>query len=154
EEDESTLSAEQRRILRLVSEAIEKNSFVLLFQPVISLRGDAEEHYEVFLRLTDEKGRRLSPDQFLDVAIENGVAGKIDRWVILQSIKMLSAHRSKGHNTRLTINLTKNSLTDAEFVQWLAVAIKAARLPSDAVLFQIAEPDVAAHMRQAKDFVQ
>ena len=153
EEDESSLSAEQRRILRLVGDAIEKNTFVLLFQPIISLRGDAEEHYEVFLRLTDEKGRRLAPDQFLDLAIENGVAGKIDRWVILQSIKMLSVHRSKGHNTRLTINLTKNSLTDPEFVQWLSVAIKAARLPSDAVVFQIAEPDVAAHIRQAKEFV-
>ena len=49
-------------------------------------------------------------------------------------------HRSKGHNTRLTINLTRNSLIDDEFIQWLGVAIKAARLPSDAVIFQIAEP--------------
>jgi EAL domain-containing protein (putative c-di-GMP-specific phosphodiesterase class I)/PleD family two-component response regulator len=154
DEDENGLSPEQRRILRLVSEAIEKNTFVLLFQPIISLRGDAEEHYEVFLRLLDEKGRRLAPDQFLELAIANGVAAKIDRWVILQSIKMLSTHRSKGHNTRLTINLTSNSLTDSEFVQWLGVAIKAARLPSDAVIFQIAEADVARHMRQAKEFVQ
>ena len=53
---------------------------------------------------------------------------------------MLSVHRSKGHNTRLTINLTGNSVTDPEFIQWLSVAIKAARLPSDAVIFQITEP--------------
>ncbi len=154
EEDEGNLSAEQRRILRLVNDAIEKDTFVLLFQPIISLRGDADEHYEVFLRLTDEKGRRLPPDQFLELAIANGVAGKIDRWVILQSIKLLSVHRSKGHNTRLTINLTSNSLIDPEFTQWLSVAIKAARLPSDAVIFQIAEPDAAAHVRQAREFVQ
>ncbi|NJN51164.1 MAG: EAL domain-containing protein [Gammaproteobacteria bacterium] len=154
DEDEGNLSAEQRRILRLVNDAIENDSFVLLFQPIISLRGDADEHYEVFLRLADEKGRRLPPDQFLNLAIENGVAGKIDRWVILQSIKLLSVHRSKGHNTRLTINLTSNSLTDPEFTHWLAVAIKAARLPSDAVIFQIAEPDAAAHVRQAREFVQ
>ena len=127
---------------------------MLLFQPIISLRGDSDEHYEVFLRLVDEKGRRLPPDQFLDLAIENGVAAKIDRWVILQSIKVLSVHRSKGHNTRLTINLTRNSLIDDEFIQWLGVAIKAARLPSDAVIFQIAEPDAASHVRQAREFVQ
>ena len=134
------LSGEQKRILKLVNDAIENQTFVLLFQPIISLRGDSDEHYEVFLRLVDEKGRRLPPDQFLELAIENGVAGKIDRWVILQSIKVLSVHRSKGHNTRLTINLTRNSLIDDEFIQWLGVAIKAARLPSDAVIFQIAEP--------------
>ena len=39
-------------------------------------------------------------------------------------------------------------------MQWLAVAIKAARLPSDAVIFQIAEPDAAGHVRQAREFVQ
>jgi multidomain signaling protein FimX len=150
----SGLSNEQKRILKLVNDAIEKQTFVLLFQPIISLRGDSDEHYEVFLRLVDEKGRRLPPDQFLELAIKNGVAGKIDRWVILQSIKVLSVHRSKGHNTRLTVNLTRNSLIDDEFIQWLGVAIKAARLPSDAVIFQVAEPDAAAHVRQAREFVQ
>jgi PAS domain S-box-containing protein len=152
--DTTGLSAEQKRILALVNDAIDKQTFVLLFQPIISLRGDSDEHYEVFLRLVDEKGRRIPPDQFLELAIENGVAGKIDRWVILQSIKVLSVHRSKGHNTRLTINLTRNSLIDDEFIQWLGVAIKAARLPSDAVIFQIAEPDAATHVRQAREFVQ
>ncbi|HET6471048.1 MAG TPA: EAL domain-containing protein [Pseudomonadales bacterium] len=150
----SGLSGEQQRILALVNDAIDKQTFVLLFQPIISLRGDSDEHYEVFLRLVDEKGRRIPPDQFLELAIENGVAGKIDRWVILQSIKVLSVHRSKGHNTRLTINLTRNSLIDDEFIQWLGVAIKAARLPSDAVIFQIAEPDAANYVRQAREFVQ
>jgi PAS domain S-box-containing protein len=154
EGDANGLSVEQKRILALVNDAIDKQTFVLLFQPIISLRGDSDEHYEVFLRLVDEKGRRIPPDQFLDLAIENGVAGKIDRWVILQSIKVLSVHRSKGHNTRLTINLTRNSLIDDEFIQWLAVAIKAARLPSDAVIFQIAEPDAANYVRQAREFVQ
>jgi len=148
------LSSEQKRILKLVNDSIENQTFVLLFQPIISLRGDSDEHYEVFLRLVDEKGRRLPPDQFLELAIENGVAGKIDRWVILQSIKLLSVHRSKGHNTRLTINLTRNSLIDDEFIQWLGVAIKAARLPSDAVIFQIAESDAAGHVRQAREFAQ
>ena len=152
--DEDGLDAEQRRILGLVNEAIDGNRFQLLFQPIISLRGDSDEHYEVFLRLTGEDDEQLAPHQFLELAIEHGVSAKIDRWVILHSIKLLSAHRAEGHNTRLTINLTSNSLTDEEFIQWLAVAIKAARLPSDAVIFQIAEPDAASHVRQARQFVQ
>jgi len=152
--DEDGLDEGQRRILGLVNEAIDGNRFQLLFQPTISLRGDAEEHYEVFLRLTGDDNEQLAPHQFLELAIEHGVSAKIDRWVILHSIKQLAAHRAEGHNTRLTINLTSNSLTDEEFIQWLAVAIKAARMPSDAVIFQIAEPDAASHVRQARQFVQ
>ncbi len=145
---------EANRILQLISEAIENQSFTLLFQPIISLRGDSDEHYEVFLRMSDREGRQMAPGEFLRTAIDNGVAGKIDRWVILQSIKMLSGHRANGHNTRLTINLTSNSVADPEFIQWLGVAIKAARLPSDAVIFQITEADAAQYVRQTREFVE
>jgi|GEM_PF-262843 len=145
---------EANRVLTLVNEAIESQKFVLLFQPIISLRGDSDEHYEVFLRLLDRNGEQMVPNEFLRTAIENGVAGKIDRWVILQSIKMLSSHRSKGNNTRLTINVTSNSVADPEFIQWLGVAIKAARLPSDAVIFQITERDASNYIRQTREFVE
>ena len=145
---------EPARILKLVNEAIEHQRFVLLFQPIISLRGDSDEHYEVFLRMLDRRGKQIPPGEFLRTAIDNNVAGKIDRWVILQSIKMLSLHRSKGHNTRLTINLTCNSVTDPEFIPWLTVAIKAARLPSDAVIFQVTEEDASTYIRQTRELVE
>ncbi len=149
----SSANGENQAIADQIRQALEKQRFLLLFQPIISLRGDSDEHYEVFLRMIDEEGEQIAPGAFLPAAIEHGIAGKIDRWVILQSIKLLSTHRSKGHNTRLTVNLTQNSLLDEEFVQWLGVAIKAARLPSDAVIFQITEKDAAAYLRQAKAFV-
>jgi EAL domain-containing protein (putative c-di-GMP-specific phosphodiesterase class I) len=145
---------EANRVLSLISEAISNQSFTLLFQPIISLRGDSDEHYEVFLRMNDREGKMMAPGEFLRTAIENNVAGKIDRWVILQSIKMLSSHRANGHNTRLTINLTSNSVADPEFIQWLGVAIKAARMPSDAVIFQITEADAATYIRQTREFVE
>ncbi len=145
---------EANRVLALITEAIENQSFTLLFQPIISLRGDSDEHYEVFLRMSDREGNQMAPGEFLRTAIDNNVAGKIDRWVILQSIKMLSQHRANGHNTRLTINLTANSVADPEFIQWLGVAIKAARMPSDAVIFQITERDASTYIRQTREFVE
>lgn len=154
ENAEQEYDDEANRVLALITEAIENQSFTLLFQPIISLRGDSDEHYEVFLRMSDRDGNQMAPGEFLRTAIDNNVAGKIDRWVILQSIKMLSQHRANGHNTRLTINLTANSVADPEFIQWLGVAIKAARMPSDAVIFQITERDASTYIRQTREFVE
>ena len=140
-------------ILRQINDAIEKKQFIILFQPIISLRGDSEEHYEVFLRMTNEEGEELAPARFLQTAIDHNVAGKIDRWVILQAIKTLGMHRASGNSTRLTINLSANSISDPEFLQWLGVAIKAARLPSDAVIFQITEKDASTYLRQTREFI-
>lgn len=152
--DAESPETESGRILARVNRAIEENQFRLLYQPIVSLRGDASEHYEVFLRMVDGEGPDLRPDRFLGTAIEHGVAGKIDRWVILRAIKALIAHRANGNDTRLTINVTANSITDPDFGTWLGVALRAARLPSDAIIFQMAELDIVDKARQAQAFVQ
>lgn len=152
--EELAAAASRGSVVAMVQQALEQNSFRLLFQPVISLRGDEHEHYEVLLRLLSPSGQEVPPDQFLAVARESGMGEKIDRWVILNSIKLLADHRSKGHATRLFIHLSSASLQDQTLLPWLSVALKAARLPSDALVFQLSEPDAIAYLKQARAMVQ
>ncbi len=152
--DELAAAANRGDLLALVKQALENNSFRLLFQPIISLRGDSHEHYEVLLRLLNAKGEEVPPHDFLKAAKEAGLGEKIDRWVILSSIKLLADHRSKGHSTRLFVHLSSASLQDKTLLPWLSVALKAARLPSDSLVFQISEPDAIAGLKQAKTLTQ
>ncbi len=142
-----------RDMMDILQEALDQSRFKLLFQPIISLRGDSQEHYEAFLRLINEAGEEISPSEFLPIEDKPELAIKLDRWVIIQNIKSLSAHRSKGHDTRLFINVTNHTVTDKTFVPWLSVALKAARLPGSSLVFQVSEPDAVAHLKQAKQFV-
>ncbi|MGI1680009.1 MAG: EAL domain-containing protein [Cellvibrionaceae bacterium] len=134
----------------VVKAALEKDQFKLLFQPIISLRGSEEEHYEVLLRMVTDDGEEVSPYQFLEAAAEINASAKIDRWVILESIKMLSEHHKKDNKTKLIINLSKQSILDDSLVPWLGVAFKAAGLKTDSIVFQISETDVTNHMSAAK----
>ncbi|MDO9322681.1 MAG: EAL domain-containing protein [Pseudomonas sp.] len=152
--DELAAAASRGSVVAMLQQALEHNSFRLLFQPIISLRGDSHEHYEVLLRLLNPQGEEVPPLEFLRAAIDAGLAEKIDRWVILNSIKLLAQHRSKGHSTRLFVNLSSASLQDQTILPWLSVALKAARLPSDALIFQISEPDAIAYLKQAKTLTQ
>ena len=138
----------------VVQDAIDKGLFKLLFQPVIDLRGGSGELYEAFLRMVDEDGKEVSPSDFLGAASQQDLSEKIDRWVILQSIKLLSDHRANGHDTKLIINITGESLKDQTLLPWLSVALKAARMPSDAIVFQFAENDATTYLKQAKDFTR
>ncbi|RLU02425.1 MAG: EAL domain-containing protein [Ketobacter sp.] len=138
----------------VVQEAIDKGLFKLLFQPVIDLRGGSGELYEAFLRMVDEDGKEVSPSDFLGAASQQDLSEKIDRWVILQSIKLLSDHRANGHDTKLIINITGESLKDQTLLPWLSVALKAARMPSDAIVFQFAENDATTYLKQAKEFTR
>jgi len=148
--DELAAAANRGDTLAIIRQALEQNSFRLLFQPIISLRGDTHEHYEVLLRLLNPQGEEVPPADFLAAAKAGGLAERIDRWVLLNSIKLLSEHRSKGHDTKLFVHLSSSSLQDAELLPWLNVALKASRLPADALIIQISEPDAISYLKQAK----
>jgi diguanylate cyclase (GGDEF)-like protein/PAS domain S-box-containing protein len=152
--EELAAAANRGNMVAMVQQALEHNSFRLLFQPIISLRGDSYEHYEVLLRLLNPQGQEVPPRDFLSAAKEAGLGEKIDRWVILNSIKLLADHRSKGHNTRLFVHLSSVSLQDQTLLPWLSVALKAARLPSDSLGFQFSEQDALASLKQAKLLTQ
>jgi len=51
----------------MLQQAMDDNRFKLLFQPVISLRGEGDEYYESFLRMVNNEGREISPNEFLPV---------------------------------------------------------------------------------------
>jgi len=137
-----------------IQKALDENRFRLLFQPVINLRGEDEEHYEAFVRMLDKDNQEVSPYDFLPPIGPSETTIKIDRWVILQTIKQLASHRSRGHDTRMFLNITPETLQDKTFTPWLSVALKAARLPGDSLIFQIREGDANNHMKQAKDFTK
>jgi len=140
--------------IEAILKALDENRFRLLFQPIINLRGEGEEHYEAFVRMLDQDDKEVSPYDFLPPMGPSDTAIKIDRWVILQTIKQLSSHRSRGNDTRMFLNVTAETLQDKTFTPWLSVALKAARLPGDSLIFQIRECDANNYMKQAKDFTK
>ena len=151
---EDPLSEDARIAFDQISGAIDHHRVLLRFQPIISLKGDSDAHYEVSSHIFDEHGKQIEPSPLLKTAIDNNLRGEIDRWVILQSIRTLSEHRAKGNTTRLTISLSANSVLDEEFPPWLISAMKSVRLPAAAVIFQITEKDATTFLRQTREFVQ
>src|SRR5690606_6901692 len=147
-------SLDESNSVEAILRALDENRFRLLFQPIINLRGEGEEHYEAFVRMLNKDNEEVSPYDFLPPMGPHDTAIKIDRWVILQTIKQLASHRSRGHDTRLFLNITAETLQDKTFTPWLSVALKAARLPGDSLIFQIREGDANNFMKQAKDFTK
>ena len=147
--------SEQPVLVGTIQKALSDNAFKLLFQPIISLRGEAQETYEVLVRLVDEVGEELLPDTFLQAAIDMGVAGKIDRWVVLESIKHLANNYAGQENTpTLVVNISHITLCDSSFLPWLKVALNAAKVSPSAIFFEAKETEVTQHLLLAKQFIE
>jgi len=145
---------DQENIVEKFQRSVDEGRFKLLYQPIISLRGEGGEHYEILLRMLDDNNNEINPADFLDTAHQSGFSGKLDRWVILQTIKTLAGHVAKGHDTKIYINITADSLRDESFVPWMAKAIQASGLPAQNLILQFNEHDASTYLKQAITFTE
>ncbi len=134
-------------------EAIKQNRLRLLFQPIVSLRFDAGEQYNVFMRMLDEHGRPIAAGEFMPSAERTGAAKMLDRWVIHEALEVLSHHAaSKSHPLRLFVKLTAGSLQDPEILPWLTLQLQTAKVQGDCLVFEIKTSVAVNYLRQAREF--
>lgn len=150
-EDGEALSSST--IKELLKTAVKEGNFRLLFSPIISLQGDDEGHFEVDVRLKVGDDGELLPEQFRTEAEELNILHAIDRMVIRDAIKMLTVARKEGSRARLFLKVSPKSIADDTFLPWISVALKAARLPSDSIIFQIHENDAHSYIKHVKKFM-
>ena len=119
--------------------ALKSNRFVLYFQPVISLHGDTDERYEVFVRMLDKDNNIILPNDFLPAADRTGMSIAIDRWVLLTTITTLTKCWKEGKRTLFFVKLAANSLKDASLMLWLKDQLKKYNVPKNSLIFEVKE---------------
>lgn len=144
--DDQTLEKKVRHLRN----ALSTDKFRLLFQPIVSLHAEPGERYEILLRLLTDKGEEISPTDFLPVAEKAGLMPEIDRWVIKRAIGTLATARRGGKELKFFIKISEESLVDPTLVTWLTTYLKAARLPGDSLVFEVAEEVLGGHINEAK----
>jgi len=144
-------AAKDKEWLDTIKNAIEKDGFILFYQPIVSLQGQEGEFYEVLLRMQGPKGEIL-PGQFLPIAARYGMLPMIDRWVIQHVLKILQERIKQGRVTTFFIKLTPQVIDDGTLLPWLAQQLKNARVPGDRLVFEMPESKVVTHLKQAKFF--
>ena len=132
-----------------LEDAISNESFVLAFQPIVNLKEDGVERYEVRIRL-QEKDHLIYPPSFLELANQSGLGEKIDRWVIAKSLALLQEQADSS--LQLTINLTHNSLVSPDFLPWLSESLRDTRVSTDRLILQISELDIVSFEEQVSQF--
>ncbi len=134
-----------------VRQALEKGSFRLKYQPLMSLRDESEQIFEVFVHMPQKQGDDLAAADFMPVAAELGMAGKVDRWVVLNAMRAAAAQDEK---ITLLVNLSGYSLGESGLAEWLTKAMRAARLSGEQVIFQFSEGDAVNYLKQAGAFAE
>lgn len=133
-----------RRALR------ERHLFSIVYQPIVHLGGAAEACYEALLRLHDEQGGEYLPASFLPAAERAGLMGVVDQWVIRQAAHQVQSEWGAGRTVRIFVNLSRETLLNAEFCAWLARLLEHIRIAPEAFVFEVPEAVLMLHLPQCR----
>jgi len=129
------------RLDRIVH-ALTAERFELVVQPIRSLRRQAARaHHEVLLRLRTADGGLLEPSAFFAAAAHRELMPTIDRWVVRTVTQWL---RSNWHlwgrvPTVFSVNVAPQSITDAEFIDFVESTVLGSGVPPQALCFELTE---------------
>ena len=140
-----------------INKSLEDDRFVIYRQRILSLDNDnQEEHYEILIRLKDEKGAIISPIQFIPAAERYGLMSKLDKWVIKTALaKMVEVYNLNPESTLgCSINLSGQSFCEPGFQEYLIDRVINSQLPAEKICFEITETVAVSNLSQAIDFMQ
>ncbi len=146
--------AEEERIAQWVSHmeaALKGEGFVLFYQPIIHLLGEPEETFQVLLRLTGPSGDIVSPSVFMGIAEEHDMMTRIDRWVIQRAIVAIAQRRRAGHDTRLFVKITVESLQDPQLATWIGANLKQADVPAKNLVLSVSEAKTFTNLKAVQE---
>lgn len=152
EEGELTRHEVDQRFKVQLTQALKEDNFTLFYQPIISLHGDTDERYEVFVRMLSSDGEdMIMPQDFLPAAERIGMSMAIDRWVLYRAIQDVIARYQQGRRTHFFIKLSAASLKDETLIEWISFQIKDKELPENSLNFVIKESVAVTNLKNSKD---
>lgn len=142
------------QVTRDLKDAITNNRFVLYFQPIISLHGDTDERYEVFVRMRGKDGKIIMPNDFLPAADRTGMSLAIDRWILLNTITLLTQRWKEGKRTLFFVKLTANSIKDSNLMNWLKDTLVKFNVPKNSLVFQVKENTAVTSLKHTAEIAK
>jgi diguanylate cyclase (GGDEF)-like protein/PAS domain S-box-containing protein len=139
-----------------INNALEESRFELFRMTILPLQTeDAGEHFELLLRMRDESGKIVAPDQFIAAAERYGITPSIDRWVIDSAFRWLVSEADERRRlTMCSINLSGQSLGDDKFLPYVIEQFHRSGIDGSKICFEITETAAIANFSQASRFIQ
>ena len=124
---------------KALTEAVQRDEFVLVFQPQMSLVTGTLAGAEALLRWNHPRDGLRLPATFIPVAEKTGVISEIGDWVLGEVAAVLSAWYRDGFRGRLAFNISPRQLDRADFFVRLRQAFADAAVPLSLIELEFTE---------------
>lgn len=149
----------EMHLVSTISQALTSGRFRLYSQPIMPLTGaDKRTHFEILVRMLDEHGELVAPDEFIPAAERYILMPSVDRWIIqqlfsTQAPRMRTWHREAPGEFMYAVNLSGTSISDEGFLPYLKRQFDVHDVPPACICFEVTETAAMRDLGQARSFI-
>jgi diguanylate cyclase (GGDEF)-like protein len=133
--------------------ALERQEFVVFFQPVVDLRTGAVSGHEALVRWQHPARGLLLPGAFISVTEETGLIVPLGHFVLRTAIATLATWRDAGWTGWMSINLAPRQLLEPSLENDVRALIERYDVPAPRIRLEITESAGLSHDDRAREVV-
>jgi diguanylate cyclase (GGDEF)-like protein len=123
-----------------LARALEREEFLLHYQPKINIASGKIEGMEALLRWKDSEDGLVPPNLFVPLLERSGAIVDVGEWVILQAVRDIRQWRKEGlPSVRVAVNVSPLQLRRRDFVERVLAGVEPTRQMEAGVDIEITE---------------
>lgn len=123
-----------------INKALEKNQFLLYYQPKFSGEDGEIKSLEALIRWENGSMGIIFPDKFIPIAEESDLIFKIDRWVIFEACKINKKLQNEGYKKiPISVNVSARHFVHRELLEVIEEALEKSKLNPKYLKIEITE---------------
>ena len=145
----------QQNLESAIRQALERDEFVLHYQPKLDLRSGRIVGAEALIRWFQPRSGWVSPADFIPVAEDSGLIVPLTQWVLRQACEQAQAWRGMGLPPLcMSVNVSPIDFRQRDFVDNLAAILKQSGLPPARLELEITESVLMQNVDETVDILQ
>ncbi|MDD5577841.1 MAG: EAL domain-containing protein [Methylobacter sp.] len=133
----------------IIEDAILKDKFILLYQPILNIKTNVIDHFECLIRLQQDDVQ-LMPADFIGHAEELGLIGKVDRLMLKKVVQKHIELNRQGKDYKLAVNLSGCSFNDATIFEYISRLLNIPEVMPGKIIIEITEASTVANFSAAE----
>jgi Amt family ammonium transporter len=145
---------EEMGMVSAVQRALTDGSLELFAQIIAPVREEVLlPHYEILVRMRDPAGNHIAPGAFIPAAERFQLMSSLDRWVVTHALQFAAAQARNGNPIELSINLSGQSLSEDQFLDFVIRQIDESGVVPGHLCFEITETAAINNLTRAVRFM-
>jgi len=122
-----------------LSEALQNESFHLVYQPIVDMQSGNIVAVEALLRWVMPNGQLRLPGEFIHVAEDSGIIIPLGEWVLRTACGQLKQWTSSGLDLKMAVNLSTRQFQDPQLMEKVMAIVRETAVEASHLELEVTE---------------